>query len=61
MKKKLVRGKDWHGYAWKHLGDGSSVIPHGCLMRWAEPTRPPEKHPTEKGKWVRVKFVEVKR
>lgn len=56
-KKRLVRGKDWHAWAWKA---GKTWSKPGELFWWAEPnyTRP-RKRPTESGKWVRVKFVEV--
>lgn len=58
MKKKLNQGKDWHGWAWK---PGGNDFNRGELFHWAEPYRPRKRNgtPTEKGKWVRVKFVEV--
>lgn len=66
MKKQLQRGKDWHAWAWKHTGEGQLK----GFFYYAEPARPsrcvgaeiysPVK-PSGKGKWVRVKFVEVKR
>lgn len=59
-KKRLAQGNDWHGWAWKARGfmaDGSD-----CLFHWAEPARPRARNgkPSENGKWVRVKFVEVR-
>ena len=57
MKKK--RGKDWHAWAWKHTGENDSVIKKNSLLWFAEPQRPKRKQ-TEKGKWVKVKFSEIK-
>jgi hypothetical protein len=64
-KKRLVRGKDWHAWAWR-VGKGS-VVREGYILHWAEPSKPAGNSypsetgkPTVTGKWVRVKFVEVK-
>jgi len=46
-RKRLVRGKDWHAWAWKAYS--------GELVTWAFHDKP--KTGT---RWVRVKFVEVK-
>lgn len=60
-KKRLIQGKDYHGWVWKAKG-----WPNGedgyVFFHWAEPDRPKRRMgtPTEDGKWVRVKFVEVK-
>ena len=51
-KKKLVRGRDWHAWAWKAKDWG--------LFFYAEPNRDSNCRPTDAGKWVKVKFVEVK-
>ncbi len=52
---KMKQGKDWHGWAWK-CGDDDMKDE---LFFWAESKRPTGNRPTTKGKWVRVKFVEV--
>lgn len=57
-RKRLVRGRDWHAWAWKHLGEDSRYLPYGGFIFGAEYQR--NGKPTEKGKWVRVKFVEAK-
>lgn len=62
MKKRLKRGKDWHGWAWK----ASSADNLNGLHFYALADRPDTRRndylpPTEKGKWVRVRFVEAKR
>ena len=54
--KRLRRGKDWHGWAWKA---GKEWDTPGELFYGAEPDKPSDK-PEPSGKWVRVKFVEVK-
>jgi len=55
-KKKLVRGKDWHAWAYKSESEG--------LYHWAVARKPiaqmDDDTRNEPGKWVRVKFVEVK-
>ena len=63
MAKRLVKGKDFHGWAWKHTGNDKLR----GLFFYAEPFRPNRSWPdyidgmpSEEGKWVRVKFVEVK-
>ncbi|MFA5187171.1 MAG: hypothetical protein WC551_11900 [Patescibacteria group bacterium] len=48
--KRLVRGRDWHGWAYQ-FKDGS-------LGYWASITSFQEKM-DRNGKWVRVKFVEA--
>lgn len=55
-KKRLIRGRDWHGWAWMTFSDD---FEHGELFHFAEPLKPLDKRPTEKGRWVRVKFVLV--
>ena len=60
-KRRKVRSKDWHAWAWK----AGKTWPHpGELFYWAESDRPPhgspESKPTDSGKWVKVKFLEVK-
>lgn len=61
-RKRLVQGKDFHGWAWKPAGDDWAPGDPDRLFHWAEHYRPRKRNgtPTEKGKWVRVKFVEVK-
>ena len=55
MAKKLTRGKDWHGWVWKPDGgwpDGKvfyNILPDKAKYGSSAP-----------GRWVRVKFVEVK-
>lgn len=51
------QGKDWHGWAWKA---GSEWPCPGELFEWAENKKPKDKQPESSGKWVRVRFVEVK-
>ena len=49
---KLVRGRDWHGWAWK---EGDEIFGDTFVQQ--------EDYPElihSLGKWVRVKFVEVK-
>jgi len=69
--KKLVRGVDWHAYAWKHAADcgclgktEDGII--GRLRWWGVFSRTDEKDSgpcpsckDEGGKWVRVKFIEI--
>lgn len=51
-RKRSVRGKDWHGWAFKDDA--------GWFCHYAEVTKPREtRAPTDTGKWVKVKFVEV--
>ena len=56
-KKRIVFEKDWHGWAWKHLGEGGPWLGY-----WAEPgpLKPGGTNPTENGKWVRVQIKEVR-
>lgn len=56
IKKRLRRGKDWHGWAWKA---GKKWPVPGELFYMAKPDKPFNKLESS-GKWVRVKFVEVK-
>jgi hypothetical protein len=56
-KKRLVRGKDWHGWCYKSDSEG--------LYGWTTPDPKrieAEENPAswDSGEWVRVKFVEVK-
>jgi len=53
-KTKLKQGVDWNGWAWQ-FPDGTFCILEGVF--WDKPRG---NHPSIKGKWVRVKFVEVK-
>lgn len=53
-KKRLRRGKDWHGWAFYEPGaDGIG------MCHWAEVT-PPKEKPSPDGTWVRVRFVRVR-
>lgn len=58
-RKRLMRGRDWHAWAWQALRDWPRP---GELFNWAEPERPINRYPTGKGTghWVRVKFVIVR-
>ena len=49
-KKRLKRRRDWHAWAWR--------ADDGRLSLWGYYIKPKWK-PYGKGKWVRVKFVEV--
>ena len=51
----MKRGTDWHAWAWKPMGEW----PNRKLFWFAEGTKP-DRRATESGRWVRVKFVEVK-
>ena len=56
-KGRKMQGRDWHGWAWK---TGHTLKKPGELFHWAEPDRPAvDNRPSESGKWVRVRFVEV--
>jgi len=56
-RKRLVQGKDYHGWAWE-IGEGSGK---GSFCWFAEAYKPPTaNNPTETGKWFRVKYVKVK-
>jgi hypothetical protein len=59
-RKRLKRGRDWHAWAWLAKGDEWRRGGTDGFMHFAEPqkVRP---HPTERGQWVRVKFVPVVR
>ena len=50
-KRRLVRGKDWHAWAWQWND--------GVLEQFAELRKPNAKY-VGGGRWVRVKFVRVK-
>ena len=58
-RKRLVRGRDWHAWAWKYhkserVGEwGDDVYD---LLVWRE--KPGHKM-SRKGRWVHVKFTEV--
>lgn len=54
--KRHQRGKTWHAWAWK---TGKDWPKPGELFFFAKPDRPKNK-PEPSGKWVRVKFVEVR-
>ena len=55
-KRRFVRGRDWHGWAWKCGNGNSPLLPNG-LFYWAEQGKPMTR-PTADGQWVRVRFVE---
>lgn len=65
-RKRLVQGKDYHAWAWKAKSNDRL----NGLFFYAEPYKPAgpgsrnqthTEQPSEQGKWVRVKFVEVNR
>jgi hypothetical protein len=59
MAKKLVKSRDWHGWAWK-WGGGVWAEDTGAAAYRTKPTwKPLGVHKGYRGKWVRVKFVEV--
>ena len=62
-KKRLVRGRDWHAWAWKYDCGGFfwSAAPRR-QFGYTLPRQPAYwKMPADsRGRWVRVKFVEVK-
>lgn len=58
MAKKLIRGKDWHGWCWYYESDpnygtklDTSEV-YESRVRWAHAYR-------RKGRWVRVRIVPV--
>lgn len=53
-RKRLVRGKHWHGWAYRSAYTGGFCF-------WAEAGNKPKESPDDEpgGKWERVKFVEV--
>ena len=58
-KRRFVRGRDWHGWAWKcGDGDGYPRAWVGTFFFWAEPDKPRTK-PGTTGQWLRVRFVEA--
>jgi hypothetical protein len=63
MKKRLKHGKDWHGWAWKFSHPkyiGGALFGITRIDR-EKPLYPLYSlTPQLRGKWVRVKFVEVK-
>ncbi len=59
-RKRMIRGRDWHGYAFKFPAKEGQPESKWVFCQWAEVNKPPSKHPTNDGKWVKVKFVEVK-
>lgn len=60
-RRRLVQGRDYHGWAWKPNEDNGSRYPDDGLFHWAESRRPTKEDPppTPSGKWVKVRFVEV--
>ena len=52
-RKRLIRGRDWHGWAFWEPGRGGLGMCH-----WADVEKPKEK-PSPNGRWVRVRFVRV--
>jgi len=62
-RKRLVRGKDWHAWAWKQNKSGMLGEYPGRFLGFAKGDKPlGDFCPTGAGtgRWVRVKFVEVK-
>jgi len=60
-KKRRVRGKDWHAWTWKDTSGTYNIGRNPSdFVWWADYAPDKSNHPTDKGKWVRVKFVEVK-
>ena len=60
-KKRLVRGRDWHGWAWKTDAGNFHFYAIGGDPR-LHPGPAPKGYVCRSvsgGKWVRVKFVEV--
>lgn len=57
-RKRLVRGKDWHAWAWKFGKD--SICETDSLSFFVVDDPKEADPPSHSGKWVRVKFVEVK-
>ena len=54
IKRRRYRGHMWHGWAFYEGGrEGLG------MCQWAEPKKPTTK-PSPDGKWVRVRFVQVK-
>lgn len=60
-RKRLKQGRDYHGWAWEGYGPEWRKGGTDGLFHFAEPKRPTKAHPTERGRWVRVKFVKVAR
>lgn len=58
-RKRLLRGRDWDGYAFKFPEYEGQPESQWVFCHWAEIEKPAGPHPTDDGKWVRVKFVEV--
>lgn len=56
-RKRLVRGKDWHAWAWK--AGKSGVCPKPNQFVYSAEYKKPSYKQMGTGKWVRVKFVEV--
>lgn len=56
-RKRLKRGRDWHGWAFYEGGKTGLGMCH-----WAEADKPPrhEGKPSPDGRWVRVRFVRVR-
>ena len=54
-RKRLKRGRDWHAWAWR---PGAACDPWEFFWPTESGTKPKTK-PSQGGKWVRVKFVEV--
>lgn len=58
--RRLKQGRDYHAWAWKHTGNDRLK----GFFHFSEPFKPNKQwenpKPSEKGKWVRVKFVEVR-
>jgi hypothetical protein len=53
-RKRLKRGRDWHGWAFYEGGrDGLG------MCHWAE-VEPPKNKPSPNGRWVKVRFVRLR-
>lgn len=54
--KQLERGRQWHAWVWK----ASKTSKHPAYLAWWAVGYPSDdERPHTRGKWVRVKFVEV--
>jgi hypothetical protein len=58
MNKKLIKGKDYHGWAWKNARTGKIGADDSCFMRH-EPNGRGVRKVFPDGEWVRVKLIEV--
>lgn len=58
--KRLKRGRDWHGWVWRAVGKEWRQRGEDGLFFWAEAERPKSRQPTDRGRWVRVRFVQLR-